>query len=216
MRKKSTLNKIDNYFSGRSENESQMIKLGAGVVVALLVYLIVFPPAQSFFDAKQREFDTATKNLNDVNQYLINNNDGTIERYKNSLAIEIDKLNNSIAENKYFDTKLREISGLTYNEQNWANFLDSLTSFAQEQGVKIYSIESETISQKDIELQKVQPMLDVVLKVEGEFHSILKYINSIEESEMVVDINRLDINNTTIDSKIGGDIGISVWGIKYR
>lgn len=215
MRKESTLDKIDSYLNSRSANEAQMVKLGAGAFIVLLVYLGVFPYAQSYFDAKQTQLDTATKNLNEVNQALLHSNDNTIAQFQNNLANEQNRLNDAIAENDYFDTKLRDIAVLTYNEQNWANFLDSLTAFAKEHDVKVYSIKSDVV--KDVALQKVQPMLDVSLKVEGGFHSILKYINSIEESEMVVDVNGLDINSTTNSGdNIGGDIKISVWGMKYR
>ncbi len=53
------------------------------------------------------------------------------------------------------------------------------------------------------------------MDIEGKFNNVLKYINDIEESVVVVDVNGLDINATK-DSKVGGKLKISVWGMEYR
>lgn len=215
MRKQGILDKLDAYLIERGANGAQTVKLGAAVLVALIVYLGVFPYAESYFNDQQTRLDTAVKNLNDANNYLRTKNDTTITTFQNNLANEQRKLDDTIATNNYFDSKLREISVLTYNEQNWADFLDSLTTFAKEHDVKIYEITSDIV--QDVVLQKVQPMLNVAIVAEGNFHSMLKYINSIEESKMVVDVNGLDINATADDGRtIGGSIKISVWGMKYR
>ncbi|QKF64605.1 hypothetical protein [Campylobacter corcagiensis] len=215
MRKQGILDKLDAYLIERGASGAQVVKIGAALFVALIVYLGVFPYAESYFNENETRLNTAVKNLNEANNYLRTKNDSTIATFQNDLANEQRKLDDAIAENDYIDSKLKEISVLTYNEQNWADFLDSLTTFAKEHDVKIYKITSDVV--KDVVLQKVQPMLNISIVGEGNFHSMLKYINSIEESKMVVDVNGLEMNATTKDGKsIGSNIKISVWGMKYR
>ncbi|VYS96112.1 type 4a pilus biogenesis protein PilO [Campylobacter ureolyticus] len=181
--KENYLDKIDNALLSKQQNEVQMINLGLAVVVLLFGYLLAFGPAQDYFDAKQ-----------------------------STLKQEDDNLKFVQAQNNYFDNKLRELSYITYNEKNWAKFLDFLTSAARENNIKVFSLESKNL--KVVE-KEVQPMLDVSVSMEGGFHNVLKYINSVEESEMVVDLNGMDIHSTS-PNLIGGNIKISVWGMKYQ
>ena len=90
--------------------------------------------------------------------------------------------------------------------------MDNLSKNAETDNVKIYSIESE---QKSIQGNEPQEVLKVTMDIEGRFNNVLKYINDIEESVVVVDVNGLDINATK-DSKVGGKLKISVWGMEYR
>lgn len=210
--KENYLDKIDNALLSKQQNEVQMINLGLAVVVMLFGYLLAFGPAQDYFDAKQSALDSVEKKLDEVNRYLMNNNDTTIAQYENTLRQEDDNLKFVQAQNNYFDNKLRELSYITYNEKNWAKFLDFLTSAAKENNIKVFSLESKNL--KVVE-KEVQPMLDVSVNMEGGFHNVLKYINSIEESEMVVDLNGMDINSIS-PNLIGGNIEISVWGMKYQ
>ena len=109
-------------------------------------------------------------------------------------------------------TKLRDSAYVTFNQERWAAFLDNLSKNAETDNVKIYSIESE---QKSIQGNEPQEVLKVTMDIEGKFNNVLKYINDIEESVVVVDVNGLDINATK-DSKVGGKLKISVWGMEYR
>lgn len=210
--KENYLDKIDNALLSKQQNEVQMINLGLAAVIILLGYLLAFPPAQNYFDAKQSALNDVENRLNKVNTYLANNNDNTIANKQAELKQEEDNLKYVQNQNQYFDDKLRELSYITYNEQNWAKFLDFLTSAAKENNIKVFSLKSKNL---EIVENEVQPMLDISINMEGGFHNVLKYINSIEESEMVVDLNGLDINSST-PNLIGGDIKISVWGMKYQ
>ena len=127
------------------------------------------------------------------------------------------RLNETIDSNQYVDNKLREVSNVTYNRENWAEFLDSLTEMAVKSNVKVFAITSEEkdIDQKTLVLEP-QAMLDVGVVMEGTYHNVLRYINAIEESKMIVDVNKLDINKSSTDGKIGGSIGISIWGVRYQ
>ena len=102
--------------------------------------------------------------------------------------------------NQYFDNKLKEISYLLFNEQNWAKFLDSLAFLANKNSVKITKISNEF---KNPTPQKIEQVLDIKIDLEGNFKNIVGYINSIEESDLVVDVNSR-INSVSVLSERTG------------
>ncbi|MSN96751.1 hypothetical protein F1B92_06175 [Campylobacter sp. FMV-PI01] len=209
------LDKIDAYFASKNANESQIVMFGVGALVFLLVYFLAFDPAEEYFNTQQSNLTDITTKLNDVDAFLATNGDSKtgvkVMEARQNLQNTKDKFELKVKLNEYFNRKLLEVSSVTYNEKNWAKFLDSLTTEAVENDVKIKSIYSAPL---DITSGEVQAMLNVELNIESGFYNTLKYINSIEESQMVVDVNGLDINNT--NGVLNSNIKISVWGIKYQ
>lgn len=55
-------------------------------------------------------------------------------------------------------------------------------------------------------------ILDITLKTTGEYKNTLKFINSLEQSDLVVDIHDLGIK---AEKSLNTDLNISVWGITY-
>ena len=101
-----------------------------------------------------------------------------------------------------------------YNEKNWAKFMDSLSTIAENNNIKIYAIHSDRREPSIKQIFQPEALLDIDVKFEGAFSNVLRYINLIEQSEMIVDVNKMDINATK-NGKIGGSIGISIWGVNY-
>ena len=61
---------------------------------------------------------------------------------------------------------------------------------------------------------KIEQILDINVSVDGNYKDIIGYINAIEESKLVVDVNGIDINST--NGKLKGNMGIYIWGMKYQ
>ena len=55
-------------------------------------------------------------------------------------------------------------------------------------------------------------MLDINLNFTGNYINTLSFINSLEQSELVVDLHALNIQ---AQDKLNTDLNISVWGINY-
>lgn len=220
MRKETTLDKIDNYFETKSDSEANLYMLMAFLVVGGLLLLAFFTPAKTYQEDQQGRLDTATNELSAANMELSRLSGGTedhdfeIKKQNKLLRDEESKLAERQNLNAYLDTKLRESTSVTYNQERWATFLDSLSKNAEVDNVKILSIDSE---QKNINGNEPQEVLDITLDIEGRFNNILKYINDIEESVVVVDVKGLDVNVTSADDKkIGGKLKVSVWGMEYK
>ena len=134
-----------------------------------------------------------------------------INKKQNELLQQQNKLADAQNMNQYFDNKLKELSYLIFNEQSWADFLDNLAFLANKNNVKITKIINTF---KEPNAQKIEQVLDVNISVDGDYRDIVSYINAIEESKLVVDVNNIDINST--NGKLKGNMGIYIWGMKYQ
>ena len=198
MKKDNTLTKIDNYFDNKKPSEVSVMLLASLILSGVVIYYAIMPYAQEYHDSSMSENSSVTTNLNEVNNKL------------DSLSLNNDR-NNTQKMNQYFDDKLKELSYLIFSEQSWADFLDNLALLANKNNVKITKI-SNTF--KEPSAEKIEQMLDINISVDGGFKDIVGYINAIEESKLVVDVNGIDINST--NGKLKGNMGIYIWGMKYQ
>jgi len=220
MKKDNTLVKIDNYFDGKKPSEVTLMLIMALVLSGVIAYYAVIQYAENYYDNSMLTNSQTTDELNKVNAYLDSvsqNNDRNNDRnFKiNQKQNELKQRQNELADaknmNQYFDNKLRELSYLIFNEQSWADFLDSLALLANKNNVKITKIVNTF---KEPNAQKIEQILDINVSVDGNYKDIIGYINAIEESKLVVDVNGIDINST--DGKLKGNMGIYIWGMKYQ
>ncbi|ASM36836.1 type 4a pilus biogenesis protein PilO [Campylobacter sputorum] len=215
MNKISYIDKIDDYFSLKTKNETSLIFMGVFLIVAFIFYILLFDPSIYEIEDAQKNYNATYKNLTNTNQYLKsvsqNNDDNFLVNQKIS-ALNNSKQNlQSIKDaNKYFDDKLTKLSYLLFNEQNWAIFLNTITNLANENSIKIQKIKNEF---KMLTPQKIEQALNISIDLEGKFDNILEFINSIEKSKLIVDIHKMDIVAT--QNNLSGKIDISVWGVKY-
>lgn len=216
MKKDNTLTKIDNYFDEKKPSEVTMMLIITFFLSAAIAYYAVIPYAQNYYDESIRENDQITQDLNKVNSYLSTVSQGDdrnfmINKKQNELLQQQNKLADAQNMNQYFDNKLKELSYLIFNEQSWADFLDNLAFLANKNNVKITKIINTF---KEPNAQKIEQVLDVNISVDGDYRDIVSYINAIEESKLVVDVNNIDINST--NGKLKGNMGIYIWGMKYQ
>ncbi|MBF6675223.1 hypothetical protein CSPB13538_07920, partial [Campylobacter sp. RM13538] len=137
MNKISYIDKIDNYFSLKTKNETSLIFMGIFSIVAFIFYILLFDPSIYEIEDAQKNYNITYKNLTDTNQYLQSvsqNNDDNFLVNQKIAALNNSKQNlQSIKDaNKYFDDKLTQLSYLLFNEQNWAIFLNTISNLANE------------------------------------------------------------------------------------
>ena len=218
MRKESIFDKIDNYFGAKSDSAASTVMGVVALAIGGLLMFAFFSDTKEYKENQESRLQTAITNLNSAQSRLNTQSGGTqdheftLKQKNDELRKEENKLADLRNINAHLDAKLRDSASVTFNQERWAAFLDNLSKNAETDNVKIYSIESE---QKSIQGNEPQEVLKVTMDIEGKFNNVLKYINDIEESVVVVDVNGLDINATK-DSKVGGKLKISVWGMEYR
>jgi hypothetical protein len=217
MKKKSSLDQLDQWFASKGNSANNYFYI-ALLFVGVVAYFILSSYADPYLEESETNLSTATTKLEgaqrEYNEFFGGDPDAFVNNKRNILNGARTNLNNIIEERKYLDGKLKEISKLTYNEKNWAKFMDSLSTIAENNNIKIYAIHSDRREPSIKQIFQPEALLDIDVKFEGAFSNVLRYINLIEQSEMIVDVNKMDINATK-NGKIGGSIGISIWGVNY-
>ncbi|WP_298979763.1 hypothetical protein [uncultured Campylobacter sp.] len=217
MKKKSSLDQLDQWFASKGNSANNYFYI-ALLFVGVVAYFILSQQADPYLEKSETNLSTATTKLEgaqrEYNEFFGGDPDAFVNNKRNILNGARTNLNNIIEERGYLDGKLKEISKLTYNEKNWAKFMDSLSTIAENNNIKIYAIHSDRREPSIKQIFQPEALLDIDVKFEGAFSNVLRYINLIEQSEMIVDVNKMDINATK-NGKIGGSIGISIWGVNY-
>ena len=217
MKKKSSLDQLDQWFASKGNSANNYFYI-ALLFVGLVAYFILSQQADPYLEKSETNLSTATTKLEgaqrEYNEFFGGDPKAFVDNKRNILNGARTNLNNIVEERKYLDGKLKEISKLTYNEKNWAKFMDSLSTIAENNNIKIYAIHSDRREPSIKQIFQPEALLDIDVKFEGAFSNVLRYINLIEQSEMIVDVNKMDINATK-NGKIGGSIGISIWGVNY-
>lgn len=218
MKKRSSLDQLDQWFASKGASANTYFYIALAVAF-LIMYLILSDHTDSYLQNSENNLNTATTNLENAQreyeQKFDGNPDAFIQRLRDTLNAEKVVRNNIIDERNYIDSKLKDISKLTYNEENWATFMDSLSTIAENNNIKIYAIHSDRKAPSMEQNFRPEALLDIDVEFEGAFPNVLRYVNLIEQSEMIVDINKMDVNATK-NGKIGGSIGISIWGVNYQ
>ena len=217
MKKKSSLDQLDQWFASKGNSANNYFYI-ALLFVGVVAYFILSNYADPYLEESETNLSTATTKLEgaqrEYNEFFGGDPEAFVNNKRNILNGAKINLNNIIEERGYLDGKLKEISKLTYNEKNWAKFMDSLSTIAENNNIKIYAIHSDRREPSIKQIFQPEALLDIDVKFEGAFSNVLRYINLIEQSEMIVDVNKMDINATK-NGKIGGSIGISIWGVNY-
>ncbi len=217
MKKKSSLDQLDQWFASKGNNANNYFYI-ALLFVGVVAYFILSGYADPYLEESETNLSTATTKLEgaqrEYNEFFGGDPDAFVNNKRNILNGARTNLKNINDERGYLDGKLKEISKLTYNEKNWAKFMDSLSTIAENNNIKIYAIHSDRREPSIKQIFQPEALLDIDVKFEGAFSNVLRYINLIEQSEMIVDVNKMDINATK-NGKIGGSIGISIWGVNY-
>ncbi len=206
--------KIDNYLKDKKSSETSILFFLLFVIVGFLSYSYIYPITDAKLKQTSRLAKDMDKKLLDATSYIRSISKDIDEAFvikKVKQDIETSKLllEKTTFTNAYVDNKLKELSYLLFNDENWAKFLNSITRLAQEYNIDIKLIENKI---NEPSIQKIEQILNLKVDFNGHFTNSVKFINALEESELVVDVYEL----TCLGQKnIECQVNIAVWGMKY-
>jgi len=202
------LQKIDLSLNLKSKKEIYMIYLMVFGIIFSISYLFFWDISLKNFNTIKKQITIVQTNINNDNTYLNINSELKLQQLKldiqkiqTDLAINIDK-------NSYIKNKIQDISSLLYNEKRWGSYMNSISQSAKKHDVKILTFTNEMA----LTNKSFGHMLDITLHITGNYKNTIKFINSLEQSELVVDIHGLKIEANHL---LNTDLNISVWGINY-
>lgn len=208
--------KIDNYLKDKKSSEVSILFFLLFIMVSFLSYSYIYPITDKKLQQTSRLAKDMDKKLFDETSYIrsVSKDKDIDEAFiikKMKQEIETSKLllEKTTFTNAYVDNKLKELSYLLFNDENWAKFLNSITRLAQEYSIDIKLIENKI---NEPSIQKIEQILNLKVDFNGHFANTIKFINALEESELVVDVYEL----TCVGQKnIECQVNIAVWGMKY-
>ncbi|OHD98670.1 MAG: hypothetical protein A3E21_08450 [Sulfurimonas sp. RIFCSPHIGHO2_12_FULL_36_9] len=203
-----TLQRIDNFFKEKSQKDVYIVYIMVAVILGSLAYPFYDSSAQEFNVIKDKVAQITTK-IDADKIYLKINTEATVAKLQQDIVALEGELVTQRDTNKYIKEKIETISSLIYDEVAWGKYLNSISIHAKNHNMKIINFVNTYSLNNEAAFGHV---LDISLEVTGNYLDTVKLVNSLEQSELVVDIHDLDIK---AQDALNTKIKISVWGITY-
>ena len=208
--KQSFAKKIDDYFKNKKQNEQNIIYMMVALIIAYLVYQFVFSQTNMMRNEAYDKMISIKSKVENKRSYLRVNTIARFQQMKNILQQRVNDYDNTLYKISYVDNTLSELSYLLFNDENWAKFVDNIAFLAKEYGLEIEKITNKFYKPT---FQKVSQVVSIEIKAKSNYQNMMKFLNKIEESKLVVDVT--DMNISKPGEKLSSYFKISVWGMKY-
>jgi hypothetical protein len=210
------LEALDEYFAPKKESEKWLVILGVAGVIAYVAYAFLLPYSEKMYKQSEATKKSIEKKLKDNNTYLASitvggDRDYYIKKYDNDIKQKNKQIVHITNNIKFINSSLDKLSDMLFNQKSWSRFLNSLTDRAEVQNVEVEYIKNKYVNSKG----SFGYVLEIEVGCKGEYQSIVKFMNEIEQNVLVTDIYGTKLSLDSESSDIIADIKISVWGINH-
>ena len=209
--KKDIFDQIDDFFNSKKPSEASMYLGVIGLGIAYVVYQFVYLETDKSLVNTQNEIVSVKQKINTEKNYLNNNSVALLNKKKTDLQNKKIAFDNTIYKMSYVDNTLTELSYLLFDDNAWANFVDNISYLAKKYHVNIDEIGNKFYTPTFNEITHV---VEVDVKSNAKMKNMIKFLNAIEESQLVVDVN--DIQMIKPKENVEATFKIAVWGMKYQ
>ena len=208
------LEALDNYFAPKKESEKWLIILGIAGFITYMAYDYLLPYTEKLYKKSEVTKNTIEKNIKDNTLYLnsitVNGDrDYKVKQYTREIAKKQGRVKKIKQKITFIDSNLNKLSDMLFNQKNWSIFLNSITDKAAAQNVDLKYISNTYVDHNG----SFGHVLEVGIGCKGDYKSIVKFMNEMEQNVLVTDIYGTEMYMDANTSKIVADINISVWGI---
>jgi Tfp pilus assembly protein PilO len=202
------LHKIDLAFKDKEQKEIYMIYIMIFSAIFAFSYMFFWDSSEGDFNKRVSDIRSINSKIDADKRFLQYNPEIKIAKLQNEIKKAQKELDTNKDINQYIKSKIETISSLIYDERVWGEYLYTISSNARKYNVKINNF----INKYEFNQSSFGHVMDINLNITGNYKNTLKFINSLEKSELVVDIHDLDIK---AQDRLNTDLNISVWGIIY-
>lgn len=202
------LQKIDLAFKEKSQKDIYMTYIMIFSAIFAFSYLLFWDSSANDFEQQNAKITALESKIEADNLFLQYNPEIKIAQLENEIKKAKAQTLLHEENNKYIKTKIETISSLIYDERSWGEYLHSVSTNAKKYNIKVINFTNKYA----LNNTSFGHMLNITLETSGKYKNTLKFINSLEQSELVVDIHGLQIK---AEDALNTDLNISVWGIKY-
>lgn len=199
---------IDQSFANKKQSEVIIIYGLIAVVLIAFSYLFFWESAEQDYEATRAARISVEQKLRTDEQYLSLHPESEIKQIESQIeSIKAETL--AVKDkNEYINYKISQISELFYNEKAWGAYIDSIAENAKKYNIKIALFSNK----KALNKEKFGHVLDINVQGSGQYDQMIKFINAMEQSDLVIDLHGLDLK---AEEKLEIDVNSSVWGINY-
>ena len=199
---------IDQSFAQKSEKDVKLIYGMVFVVLVMFSYLVFWESAEKGYnDIRAAKLKVQDKIAADKH-YLMAHPKNEIVRLNQDITTLNTKLTNLKSENTYIKAEIEKIPELFYDQEVWGSFIDSIAENARKNKIKLNFFANRLAADKT----KFGHVLNLEIQAEGKYKDMIRFMNTMEKSKLVVDLHDMDLTAT---EKLSLDLKLSVWGITY-
>jgi Tfp pilus assembly protein PilO len=210
LNKKDLFSQIDTFFQNKKPSEVSMFYLIAALLIGYLVYEFVYSQTDEKLTQTQNRIVQIKQKLNTEQNYLAQNSPAKLASLQRLVKSKKQAFDDTLYKISYVDNTLTELSYLLFDDENWAKFVDNIAALAKKYHVDIKEIGNKFYNPT---FQKITHVVEIDVVSRAKFTNMMKFVNALEESPLVIDIN--DIKMSKPDDKLLGSFKIAVWGMKY-
>ena len=210
INKKDLFSQIDEFFLSKKPSEVSMFYLIAALVVGYLVYQFVYFQTDKQLRETQKRIVQVKQKLNTERNYLAQNTPAKLASLQKQVKAKKQAFDNTLYKISYVDNTLTELSYLLFDDEHWAKFVDNISALAKKYHVDIREIGNKFYNPT---FQKITHVVEIDVVSRAKFTNLMKFINALEESPLVIDINEIKMRKP--DDKLESSFKIAVWGMKY-
>jgi len=208
--KKGLFDQIDDFFNSKKPSEASMFLGVIALGIAYGVYQFIFLETDKSIQDTQTKIGSVKQKINTERNYLNTNSLASLGKLKSDLKQKKIAFDNTIYKMSYVDNTLTELSYLLFDDQSWANFVDNISYLAKKYHVNIEEIGNKFYTPT---FQEITHVVEVDVKSNGNLKNMVKFLNAIEESQLVVDVSSISMEKPK--DNVEASFKIAVWGMKY-
>lgn len=199
---------LDQSFAKKKDSEVYMIYgMIAGILFAFS-YFLFWDDAEAQFNNTHKERMAIESKLQKDEQYLKMHPESEIAMLEKQIENIHHQTTATKEKNEYINYKISQIPELFYNEKAWGRYIDSIAENAKKYNIKLSSLSNKKADDKE----KFGHVLDINVQASGKYANMIKFINAMEQSDLVIDLHGLDL---AAKQTLTVNINSSVWGITY-
>lgn len=203
-----TLSKLDAYFADKKNKNIYFVAVF--FIIVYLIYYVVFDLTQSYYDSQLNAYNNAKAAYaalpepEDLTNQINLKKAQTAE--KKQLLVKLQD------NNTYLDARMKVLSDEFYRPEGVNAFMDYLSMQAKKNAISITSIENNSSVSQPLQFSE---LYNIIIEFKNaSFNDIVRYVNSLEETNMIIDIDKISLNSSI--KTINGSMNILAWGAKFE
>lgn len=203
---KKTLQRVDEFLKKITKRERYLLY----IIIATLTFSTAYP----FYDQFKNGFENSKKlaaniqtMIKEDRAYLDENSDIKIAKISQEIKTLDLKYRDLKSQNSYIKNKIETIPSIIYDKKVWSVYLSSISTNAKKYNIWIVNFQNSYSKNSSSPFEEI---LNISLSLKGSYLDTIKFINSLEDSNLAVYIEDLSID------ALSSNINILVYGINHK